>query len=869
MKEICVCARDRLIRIACGFAPRIVVSIDEDVLMTLEREEQGWRIYDALGEPQALLSKEAMVLSVGGEQVLVMMQERRTKLYFHRVGTFSIGRSEQCALVLKESFISLFHAELCSADGALLLKDLGSTNGTYVNERRAGQVQLKAGDVVDLLAMRMIIGAGFVAADRPLPLSRYVPAALPDVPPNAEPCVKWLSSPLSVRTMELPPLPQLSPPAFQPLALQLGAGMTMALFSLLAYSRSSSGMWMAWGMAFSMVVWPLLNALYQRHAHRRQIREKRLQFEKRIASRQQEALAHAQALRESGERWKQALMQPQTLLMGAKTPWLMAGTADMPAIIWARREEEDHPFASLLDQLTQTAVTCEKMPMLCQASASIWLLNVEDSLVRLVLMQMLKQRPDAEVWLCQVPSPLIGRLRLLKQGHHRAVSLAQAVRASRHGTRIVLCDELAADSARVDDEVWVIVLSTGRRRPPSDALVIDGKSAMLRAKETIPVSLSELSDERWDDFLQRMASRECVHAPRPTDFLSLFSCSSCAQLQAEMRWKRQRLSGSLAAVLGWDEQGNPIVLDAHEKADGPHGILAGMTGSGKSELLLSYILSLSCSCSPETVSFFLIDYKGGSMVSALRRLPHLCGVMTNLDEASLQRVRISLNREITMRQEQFWRMMSEHHLSSLSIAQYQQLCDGSYVPLGHLFIIVDEFAQLREEHAQFLDELRRAARIGRSLGIHLLLCTQKPGGIIDEQIRSNARFRICMKVQSRADSRDMLQGDEALALRNAGEFILQVGDGEKSIRGVSAYVNLPAGPHLCRASSSDPGSRGAHALCPALAGCGRHTETAWRGGGSSLRLRRKDGDARQTDMCAGAAAICRMSAEGKHAAGMA
>ena len=251
MKEICVCARDRLIRIACGFAPRIVVSIDEDVLMTLEREEQGWRIYDALGEPQALLSKEAMVLSVGGEQVLVMMQERRTKLYFHRVGTFSIGRSEQCALVLKESFISLFHAELCSADGALLLKDLGSTNGTYVNERRAGQVQLKAGDVVDLLAMRMIIGAGFVAADRPLPLSRYVPAALPDVPPNAEPCVKWLSSPLSVRTMELPPLPQLSPPAFQPLALQLGAGMTMALFSLLAYSRSSSGMWMAWGMALS------------------------------------------------------------------------------------------------------------------------------------------------------------------------------------------------------------------------------------------------------------------------------------------------------------------------------------------------------------------------------------------------------------------------------------------------------------------------------------------------------------------------------------------------------------------------------------------------------------------------------------------
>ena len=138
-----------------------------------------------------------------------------------------------------------------------------------------------------------------------------------------------------------------------------------------------------------------------------------------------------------------------------------------------------------------------------------------------------------------------------------------------------------------------------------------------------------------------------------------------------MRWKRQRLSGSLAAVLGWDEQGDPIVLDAHEKADGPHGILAGMTGSGKSESPYIFVAVLRLLLLRRS-SFFLIDYKGGSMVSALRRLPHLCGVMTNLDEASLQRVRISLNREITMRQEQFWRMMSEHHLSSLSIARYQQ-----------------------------------------------------------------------------------------------------------------------------------------------------------------------------------------------------
>ena len=789
MKEVCICANDRLIRVILGFAPRVTIIVDDTLKMILEREEKGWRLYDEEGVAAALLQGEAISARIAGKTVLLWIQEHRTKLYLHHVETLRIGRSVRCALVLKESFISQIHAELREEKGILHLRDCGSTNGTYVNERRVQSAELKPGDVIDLLAVRMVVGIGFVASDRPLPAPSYVPRACVGTPHRAAGTFSWLPQPLAEQIITLPAPPVLPQPPFQPLALQLGTGMTMALCSLLAYGGAQN-VWLICGMVGGMVIWPLLNALYQRCAYRKKRKQQRNKMMTDIRRHEAAAAARMKALQENHLAWQRALQDPDTRICGSQELWLCPGTFTMQAVRWALPDDPEH----LYDALTQMDTRCADIAMLCQARPFIWLVDAPDPLLHQVLMQLLKQRADAEICLCKSDPQLIGRLRFLQQARHRAFTLSQAVREKGHRVRIVICEEDAVDTLSLPADIWVIVRSAGSRQPCADALVIDGRTSQARSADHDPVSFAAMREDRWDSFVCMLASQEQLGVPQPRDFLALFSCSRCEQLQAEERWQRQRQSGSLAALLGWDEQGAPVVLDAHEKGDGPHGILAGMTGSGKSELLLSYILSLSCSCSPESVSFFLIDYKGGSMANALRDLPHLCGMMTNLDEASLERVRLSLNRELTMRQEQFSRMMSKLSLSALSIERYQQLRKASDPPLGHLFIIVDEFAQLREEHAEFLNELRRAARIGRSLGIHLLLCTQKPGGIIDEQIRSNARFRICMKVQSREDSLDMLHGDQALALREPGEFILQVGEEERCVKGRGAYVNARYDP---------------------------------------------------------------------------
>ena len=108
--------------------------------------------------------------------------------------------------------------------------------------------------------------------------------------------------------------------------------------------------------------------------------------------------------------------------------------------------------------------------------------------------------------------------------------------------------------------------------------------------------------------------------------------------------------------------------------------------------------------------------------------------------------------------------------------------------MAHLFLIADEFAELKTQQPQFMEQLKQAARIGRSLGIHLVLATQKPYGIIDDQIWSNARFHICLKVQDKSDSMDMLKKEDACNLQQAGEFYMQVGNDELYLQGISSCL---------------------------------------------------------------------------------
>lgn len=277
--------------------------------------------------------------------------------------------------------------------------------------------------------------------------------------------------------------------------------------------------------------------------------------------------------------------------------------------------------------------------------------------------------------------------------------------------------------------------------------------------------------------------------PNSVSFLELYRVNEVVELPIEQNWFSRESSKSLAVPIGLKGKEDLVELNLHEKAHGPHGLLAGTTGSGKSEFLQTYILSLAVNFHPHEVAFLLIDYKGGGMAQPFKDMPHLLGTITNIEGSRnfTARALASIKSELKRRQRLFDQYQVNH------INDYTDLYKhgSAQEPLPHLFLISDEFAELKNEEPEFIKELVSAARIGRSLGVHLILATQKPGGVIDDQIWSNARFKIALKVQDAADSREILKNADASSITVTGRGYLQVGNNEVYELFQSAWSGAP------------------------------------------------------------------------------
>lgn len=311
-----------------------------------------------------------------------------------------------------------------------------------------------------------------------------------------------------------------------------------------------------------------------------------------------------------------------------------------------------------------------------------------------------------------------------------------------------------------------------------------------KVNETVVDNLSkDIANIELDLSSQRYA------LPSMMTFLEMFNVSKIEHLNSLTRWKENNPTLTLQTPIGVDSYGGTFYLDLHEKFHGPHGLVAGMTGSGKSEFIITFILSLAVNYHPDEVAFILIDYKGGGLTGAFEdtdrgiKLPHLAGTITNLDGAAVKRSLISIQSELRRRQAIFNEARKVSNEGTMDIYKYQQLYRDKVVdvPIPHLFIISDEFAELKTQQPEFMEQLISAARIGRSLGVHLILATQKPNGVVDDQIWSNSKFRVCLKVQEKADSQDMIKCPDAAELSQTGRFYLQVGFNELFALGQSAW----------------------------------------------------------------------------------
>ncbi|EUB31132.1 FtsK/SpoIIIE domain-containing protein [Olsenella uli] len=319
--------------------------------------------------------------------------------------------------------------------------------------------------------------------------------------------------------------------------------------------------------------------------------------------------------------------------------------------------------------------------------------------------------------------------------------------------------------------------------------------------------------------------------PASLGFLETFRAGSVADLDVEGLWAQADSSRSLAAPIGLDSRGALAVLDPQEAFDGPHGLVAGTTGSGKSELLVTWILSTAMHFPPEQAAFVLIDYKGGGLADAFSReglrLPHLAGTVTNLDGAEVARSLASLRAELVRRQALLAGAKRTTGDATMDVSSYQRHFAAGELsePMPHLFVVADEFAELKAQEPEFMDGLVSAARIGRSLGVHLVLATQKPTGVVSDQIQANSRFRVCLRVADAADSREVIRRPDAAALEGPGRFLLLVGYDERYVLGQAAWAGAPCAPgggaapsrdlsvELCDAcgaqlASARPGARG-------------------------------------------------------------
>ena len=829
-------------------------------------------------------------------------EDRKTYTRYVLPETFSlrIGRDSQNDICFRLPYVSSFHARLEGMDGRLYLTDLGSVNGTFVNNRRIQQKEILPGDSVYIGGLKLLFGKGFVALNNPdgmVYCSRLLTPLYPEyLPPEQEkeedeylePIKFFYRSPRFKRDVEtaqftIDPPPQQQGKESTPMVLLLGPSITMGMVSLSTgfftlFNVLNSGgsmlsampsLVMSVGMLMGTVLWPVVTKLVEKRTRRRKEEERRTKYQQYIAGMQakiqEEGFRQAEILNENIVTLDDCI---ERIRNTRRTLWermfrhndflmLRLGMGSLPLDAEFRFPErkfsvEEDPLQDELYRLCNSPHELASVPISLSLRDSHVMGVIGDrenvaAYVRGLVLQIsaLHSYDDVKMVFLYDGSEsdqwdFAKWLPHTWNEQHNVHFMAGSHQDARE-ISILLERVFASRQEQEGEELlpWYVVFALDRKLGSQTELVrqilsekecrgfslvtaydelrflpkectkvveLHGKDAYLYDQDDIygqreylypdimvSASCRDLSVQLGNTFLQAASRREL---PDMLTFLEMFGVGKAEHLNALTRWQEHDPTRTLATEVGMDGDGNLFTLDLHEKFHGPHGLVAGMTGSGKSEFIMTYILSMAVNYHPNEVAFILIDYKGGGMAKAFERLPHTVGIITNLDGAAVNRSLVSIQSELKRRQAVFQKVSKQIGVSNIDIYKYQKLFREGKVeePLQHLFIISDEFAELKTQQPDFMRELVSAARIGRSLGVHLILATQKPSGVVDDQIWSNSRFRICLKVQEKSDSMDMLKRPDAAELTQTGRFYLQVGYNEIFEMGQSAWGGAPYEP---------------------------------------------------------------------------
>ncbi|MDR7157733.1 FtsK/SpoIIIE domain-containing protein [Arthrobacter sp. BE255] len=662
-----------------------------------------------------------------------------------RRGTYSIGRSK-ADIVIPDPELSRQHARLLVSETAITIEDLDSANGTEVDGERVRNTVVTTGSVIHCGNSTMSL----IFVDAP---GVKLEEAGSDVyePLLIQRRTDSVNRAALVLTAVLP--------------LVIGVGLAVM-----------TGMWMF--LAFTVV--SAVSVLVPVVSGRRQRRDL--------------ATAVATALRQDLERRRRAAPPLSDLVVGGPPSGASHERAPGEQRIWLRlglaAQSANIRFEPAAPELVVPSAGV--VPLVLDPANSLTTVSGPaeslDGLMRSLIMQ-LAGYPRAVRTRVVVHGPA-GRLplsgRFLSSVTLTATkAAATAALAGEHGpttARGVLLMINAGDptddgiKALAAENHWQVI--DFRSRPGSMAsadIELGERVAELHGPEGTIRFVPDLAPEEVFGNFCRMLSRDAgpVNSSATTvpQTCLLSDLLNPSRSETSARWAASRHEPGLAVPVGQTADGTRY-LDLH--TDGPHFLVAGTTGSGKSELLRSITAALALSHPPDRINFLFIDFKGGSGLAPLQGLPHCVGMLTDLASHELDRSLVSLRAEVRLREQ----VLASARAPDLTAYRASRTDRDAQLP--HLVVIIDEFRMLVEQAPAALTELMRIAAIGRSLGLHLIMATQRPQGALTADIRANVTTSIALRVQSDMESMDIINAAaaSAISLHTPGRAFLARGTEE-------------------------------------------------------------------------------------------
>jgi S-DNA-T family DNA segregation ATPase FtsK/SpoIIIE len=724
-------------------------------------------------------------------------------------GRIVIGRGGQSQVVIRSPEMSREH---CLVDvtpaGAVTITDLGSRNGTDVNGTRLAGPSAVAVGPADIICL----GGGV--------LLQVLPATALPAPLRLDPMrVARPGGIVPFSRAPRPAAPPDEPPLRAPSAPRGAAKATFSIAAILSpLAMAAALVVITRSVAYAAIaglspVMVIANYVEERTRGKRSMRrgmrafqEDLEQFSRRLRARQAAEVARRRVATPDPAEMRFRADGPVGTLWerrpnGAGFLQFTGGFSDCPWQVPVVADE----YTAEAESRIAAAATLPQVPAVVDLSAGSAVGLHGDraaalAVARSLLCQAVTATGPADLsvavctdsgraadwewakWLPHVASPGGGE-RLLAAGAEQAEALARSLLAARPAPGNARDDPAPRHLLLVIDGAALLegrpcalreVLS-GRAGPVSGIAVTDRLPALctatiearadglaeLRRLATGEVLPSVLATGVTEPLARQLARRltrledpELAVAgaglPDAVTLLPLLGLSEVSGQALLDRWQRGASSRRASAVIGVTEDG---LFDVDLDDDGPHGLIAGTTGSGKSELLRTLIASLATGTDPDHLTFALVDYKGGGALDECARLPHAVGLVTDLDEQLSERALRCLEAELKHREH----LLRDAGLSH--VTDYQRLRDEGrrdLEPMPRLAVVIDEFATLVKALPHFVDSLVAIAQRGRSLGIHLIMATQRPAGSVNDAIKNNVRLRIALRLESASDSMDVI-----------------------------------------------------------------------------------------------------------------